>query len=260
MRASDDLALLAQAADDAGAISLAHFGRAPQVWDKGGDAGPVSQADLDIEAALRARLLAARPDYGWLSEESPDSPDRLARRRVFVVDPLDGTRAFLAGQDGFAHALCVVEDGAPLAAVVTLPRLGHRYLAARGAGATCNGRSIAPSARVQSDGATVLTGRAQLAPALWPGGVPAVDRHARTALAWRLALVAHGQFDAALTLRAAWHWDIAAGALLVAEAGGTVTDGTGAALRFNTADPRAPGVIAAGPALHAALMARRTAR
>lgn len=255
MPATDDLALVTQAATAAGEIALRHFGRAPRVWDKGQGQGPVSEVDLEIDAALRALLLGARPGYGWLSEETPDSPDRLRRDRVFIVDPLDGTRAYLDGKDGFAHPVCVVENGQTLAAAIHLPRLGQTYTAARGQGAFCNGAPIVVSDTVA--GARVLTARSQLDPALWPGGVPGVSQHFRPALAWRMALTADGAFDAMLTLKPAWHWDIAAGALILAEAGGTATDGQGEPLVFNTADPRANGVIAANPALHMALMARR---
>lgn len=255
MPGNDDLALVRHAAELAGEIALRHFGRAPRVWDKGQGLGPVSDADLEIDAALRDLLLGARPDYGWLSEESPDTPDRLTRQRVFIVDPLDGTRAFLDGQDGFAHPVCVVEDGLPVAAAIHLPRLGQTYSAALGQGAFCNGAPITVSSALGQP--RVLAARNQFDAPHWPGGVPDVSRHFRPALAWRMALVADGAFDAMLTLKPAWHWDIAAGALLVTEAGGVATDADGAALRFNTSDPRARGVIAANAALHGQFMARR---
>lgn len=255
MPGSDDLVLVTQAAELAGEIALRHFGNAPRAWDKGQGHGPVSEADLDIDAALRDLLLRARPDYGWLSEETPDTPNRLALERVFIIDPLDGTRAFLDGQDGFAHPVCVVENGRPVAAAIHLPRLGHTYSAALGAGAFRNGQPIHVSDTVSA--ASVLAARSQLDAPNWPGGVPDLMRHFRPALAWRLALVAEGTFDAMLTFMPAWHWDIAAGALIVAEAGGLVSDPSGAPLVFNTPIPRAPGVIAANPALHGTLLARR---
>lgn len=255
MLATDDLALVIQAAELAGEIALRHLAGAPRVWDKSDGQGPVSEVDLEIDAALRALLLGARPDYGWLSEETPDSADRLRRDRVFIVDPLDGTRAYLDGQDGFAHPVCVVADGCPVAAAICLPRLGQTYSAALGRGAFCNG---APIAVARPAGvARVLATRSQLDAAFWPGGVPAVTRVFRPALAWRMALVADGSCDAMFTFKPAWHWDIAAGALIVAEAGGRVSDDRGDALRFNTPTPRAPGVIAASPGLHAELLARK---
>lgn len=252
-----DLALLLEAARHAGSIAERHFGQGTRHWDKGAGQGPVTDADLEIDTMLRRRLLEARPGYGWLSEESADSPDRLDRRSVFVVDPIDGTRAFIDGQRGFAHALAVVTAGQPVAAVVHLPLLGQTYSAVAGQGAYLNGRRLAVApARCSADGARVLAARPQLAPALWPGGVPKFERHFRPSLAWRLALVAEGAFDAMLTLRETWDWDIAASSLIAREAGAAVTDRYGCLPVFARPDPRNAGVIAAGPRLHAALLMR----
>ena len=115
-----DLALLTDAAREAGLIALRYWRRNPQVWDKGGEHGPVTEADLAVNDMLKARLLAARPDHGWLSEETPDDPARLSRECVFIIDPIDGTRAFIAGEDTFAVSLAVVEQGIPVAGVGTL--------------------------------------------------------------------------------------------------------------------------------------------
>lgn len=258
MQARDDLALLTSAAHAASHIARRYFGAAPQVWDKGDGQGPVTEADLEIDTMLRARLMAARPDYGWLSEESADDPARLNTARSFIIDPIDGTRAFIDGQKGFAHALAVIEHGVPLAAVVYLPMLGLFYGAALGHGTHLNDQPVQMSARAGLSGAQVLAAKPQLQPQQWPGGVPQIERHFRPSLAWRMALVAEGAFDAMLTLRPTWHWDIAAGALLISEAGGIATSGQGAHLRFDTDHPASDGVIAANPALHAALLAART--
>ena len=239
---------------------MRHFGAGPKVWDKGDGQGPVTEADLEIDAMLRARLSSARPGYGWLSEESAQDPARLQAARMFVIDPIDGTRAFIDGQKGFAHALAVVEAGQTIAAVVHLPMLGQTYAAARGSGTTLNAEPVRVGARARLRGAQVLAARPQLSADHWPGGVPQVDRHFRPSLAWRMALVADGQFDAMLTLRPTWHWDIAAGALLITEAGGVVTSGHGAALRFDTPEPASEGVIAANPALHAQALSHRLGR
>lgn len=252
----DDLALLVAAAEAAGAIARRHFRARPAAWEKGGGQGPVSEADLEIDAMLRARLRAARPGYGWLSEETADDPARLDAEALFVVDPIDGTRAFLEGQDSFAHSLAVVRGGRPVAGVVHLPLKGLTYTATAGGGAQLNGRPLA-AVRPPGPGLPrVLVSRSQLAPELWPGGVPALERHFRPSLAWRLCLVAEGAFDGMLTLREAWHWDIAAGSLIAEEAGARVTDRSGAPLAFNTPRPASPGVIAGGPGLHARLAER----
>lgn len=252
----DDLALLTRAAEAAGRIALRFWRQAPKSWDKGGGHGPVSEADLAADAALKEALLAARPGHGWLSEETPDDAARLEKGALFIVDPIDGTRAFLAGEDGWAVSVAIATAGEVTAGVVHLPARGLTYAARADGPATCNGAPLAASTRGTLDGADVLTTRAALEPEHWPGGVPDLRRSFRTSLAWRLCLAAEGRHDAMLTLRDAWDWDIAAGSLIAARAGCTVTDRHGAALRFNRPDPRAPGVIAAPPALHGQLLAR----
>ena len=251
-----DLALLTQAARDAGKIAARHFGRGPRVWDKGGGQGPVTEADLEVEDLLRNRLTAARPGYGWLSEEGDPLGNhaRLSTECTFVVDPIDGTRAFIEGQKSFAHALAVVRHGQPVAAVVHLPLLDLTYSATLGGGAKLNGQPLRASRRAELSGARVLAARHALDPAHWPLGVPEVTREFRPSLAWRLALVGEGAFDAMLTLRDTWDWDIAAAALIATEAGATVSDRRGGALRFNRAEARNPGVVAASAPVHAALL------
>lgn len=251
-----DLALLLEAAQAASAVALRHFGKAPDSWDKPEGQGPVSDADLEVDRLLRAELTAARPDYGWLSEETADGPARLGAERVFVVDPIDGTRAFLAGEKAWAHSLAVVEHGRVTAGVVLLPMLGRTYAAELGAGATCNGAPIAVSPRRELEAARVLATATQLQPHHWPNGVPAVERHFRPSLAYRLCLAAEGRFDAALTFRDAWEWDLAAGDLILREAGAVVTTRAGDPPHYNNPRPLIPGLIAAGPSLHALIMAR----
>jgi myo-inositol-1(or 4)-monophosphatase len=248
-----DLDLLTHAALDAGKIALRFWKNNPQVWDK--DGTPVTEADIAVNDMLRTRLCGARPGYGWLSEETPDDPARLACDHVFIVDPIDGTRAFVAGEETFAHSLAVARGGQVIAGVVYLPALDRLYTASLTAPALCDGQPIAPSGRMTVDGATLLTSRPNLDPAHWPSGVPTVRRTFRASLAYRMCLVAEGRHDAMLTLKDAWEWDIAAGALICARAGASVTDRTGAALPFNRPHPQTPGVIAATPAVHDALLA-----
>jgi myo-inositol-1(or 4)-monophosphatase len=254
--APDDLALLVAAAEAAGAIAARHFGRGPEAWDKGGGLGPVTEADMEIDAMLRDMLLGARPDHGWLSEETEDGPERLDAERVFVVDPLDGTRAFIAGEPSFAHSLALVEAGRVVAGVVHLPKLGRTYAARAGGGAERNGAPIRVAARRRLEGATVIAPRNNLEPAHWPGGMPDVRRHFRPSLAYRLCLMAEGRFDAMLTLRPTWEWDVAAGSLIAAEAGAAVTTRSGDAPRFNKEKAQVGGLVAANPALHAQIIAR----
>ncbi|MFO1175924.1 MAG: 3'(2'),5'-bisphosphate nucleotidase CysQ [Paracoccaceae bacterium] len=253
---SDDLALLDAAARAAGAIALRYWRRSPETWDKGDGAGPVSEADLAIDRMLAADLRAARPDYGWLSEESADEPGRLGAARTFIIDPIDGTRAFLDGTPDFAVSLAVADAGRVTAAAVFLPAQDRLYAAAAGQPARCNGQPIRCSGRGRLDEATLLTSRPTLAPEHWRDRTPPpVRRMFRSSLAWRLCLVAEGAFDAMLTLRPTWEWDIAAGSLIAERAGARVSDRLGAALRFNRADPRTAGCLAAAPAVHGGLIA-----
>ena len=251
-----DLALLTEAAREAGRIALRYWRKDPKVWDKGGEHGPVSEADLAVNDMLKARLLDARPDYGWLSEETPDSADRLAVDAVFIVDPIDGTRAFIAGEETWAHSLAVAHKGEVTAGVVYLPALDRIYTASLSAEPMRDGQAIRISGRDRLEGANILTTKANMAPEKWPGGVPQITRSFRASLAYRMCLAAEGRFDGMLTLRDAWEWDIAAGALIAERAGAVVTDQTGAALRFNSPTAQARGVLALPPGPHAEALAR----
>ena len=251
-----DLALLEAAALAAGEIALGYAGRHGEVRDKPGGLGPVTEADLAVDAMLHARLIGARPGYGWLSEESEDGPERLGLSRVFIVDPIDGTRAFIAGQRAWSHSLAVAEGGRIVAAVVHLPALGKTYAAAAGGGARRNGEPIAASDRTALDGARVLATAGQLDARFWPGGVPAVERMFRPSIAYRLCLVADGTADAMVTFRDTWEWDLAAGALIAAEAGAAISDRSGGDVAFNRPHPAVDGALVAAPAVHRALLAR----
>lgn len=244
----DDLTLLTEAARVAGRIAMSFWRADPKAWEKSDGAGPVTEADMAVNAAVEDVLRHARPDYGWLSEESTDGPGRLQSGRVFIIDPIDGTRAFIEQSADFAHSFAVAEAGKVRAAVVFLPARGLLYTATAGGPALLNGAPI----RVQP-GTEVLTNKPAMAAAHWRDGAVPFRRAFRSSLAWRLALVAEGRFAGALTLRPTWEWDIAAGALLVESAGGRVSDRQGAPLCFNRADPRLDGVIAAAPEMYHAI-------
>ncbi|MDG1354342.1 MAG: 3'(2'),5'-bisphosphate nucleotidase CysQ [Sulfitobacter sp.] len=251
-----DLSLLIDAARMAGRVATSFVGKSAKRWDKAGGAGPVTEADLAVNDLLQNVLLLARPDYGWLSEETEDGTLRLGHDRVFIVDPIDGTRSFTEGADTWAHAIAVAEHGQIISAVVYLPLRNLLYTASRGRGAYLNGVPIRASEVADFGQATILAAKPAMAPSAWRSGVcPDFTPAYRPSLAYRLGLVAQAKFDAMLTLRASWEWDIAAGALIVEEAGGTITDQRGAPLRFNSADPRLDGVVAGGPSIHNALLA-----
>ena len=249
-----DLDLLSAAALAAGEIALSYHGGDIGTREKPGGQGPVTEADLAVDAMMRDRLMGARPDYGWLSEESGDDGARLERRATFILDPIDGTRAFIDGAKDWSHSIAVAEGGEITAAAVYLPMREALFTAERGRGAFLNGQPIRATETAALEGATVLSHKATLDPGHWRGGAPKVKRHFRSSLAYRLCLVAQGRFDAMLTLRPTWEWDVAAGSLIVSEAGGTVTDRSGAGPRFNRATPQCDGMIAAGD-LHGPIMA-----
>jgi myo-inositol-1(or 4)-monophosphatase len=254
---ADDLRLLTVAAEAAGEIALRHRREDTLATvEKPDGQGPVTAADLEIDAMLRKDLTAARPDYGWLSEETEDDSARLSRRHCFVIDPIDGTRAYVEGGRGFCHALAVTDELGVSAAAVHFPVLGRTYAAARGKGATLNGIPIHVAEPV-TDTPDVLITRPMTDPQHWPGGIPSLTRAYRPSLVARLCYVAEGRFAASLTFRKSWDWDVAAGSLILTEAGAVVSDGLGQPLHHNRPDPRHDGVMAAAPGYHEVLLRHR---
>jgi len=240
-----DLALLAAVAREAGELALGFFRRDPTVWHKSGGS-PVSEADLAVDELTRSRLATARPGYGWLSEETADGPERLDRARVFVVDPIDGTRAFLRGEDEWAVSLAIVEAGRPIVAALLQPTNGRLMTAMRGAGAYCEGRPLAVSDQASLTEARLgaphkyLERREVLA-------APFAERRTVPSLALRMARVAEGRLDVAYGTSNAHDWDLAAADLLVHEAGGRLTVPSGEPLTYNRPGPSHPPLVAAAP-------------
>ena len=252
----NDLSLLIDAVRAAGPIAMRHWKNAPKTWEKSEGAGPVTEADLQVNDALHNRLRPSRPSYGWLSEETTDTSARLQSNRVFIIDPIDGTRAFIAGEDTFAISAGIAEAGKMIAGVVYLPALDRLYAAHRDGIATLNANPLQASTVTDLHSSRLLTSAPNMRPEHWPGGVPDLKRSFRPSLAYRVCLVAEGRFDAMLSFRGTWEWDIAAASLVAQRAGVQVTDRQNQPLRFNAAHPQANGIVAAPPLLHSALMAR----
>jgi myo-inositol-1(or 4)-monophosphatase len=254
-----DLALMEQAVRDAGAIARSFYRGSYRRWDKG-KGQPVTECDLAIDKFLCDRLRAARPDYGWLSEETEDDPERLSTKFVWVVDPIDGTVAFLKGRPHFTICAAIVERHRPIAGIVYNPITGECFAAISGVGASLNGRRIHVSDRVDLENCRMLGPKATFdhPPAAIAPSTPWPPMHVETrnSVAYRLAMVACGAFDATVALSAKHDWDLAAGDLIVQEAGGRITAHTGETFRYNGEVPVQPSVVAAGPALHAQLIAR----
>jgi myo-inositol-1(or 4)-monophosphatase len=252
---ADDRRLLRTAAQEAGRLIRNAFGKPMVVRDKG-EAGPVTDTDVAVDALLHEALLSARPDYGWLSEESPDTPDRLERSRVFIVDPIDGTRAFIKGVPECVVAVGLAEGDRAVAGVVYNPITEELYEGGPGAGAWLNGTPIRVSDADAIEGALLLGKQAFFDAPHWPAPWTGIESIWKHSIAYRLAHVASGVADGGAMLGFKWEWDIAAGVAIVAGAGGVVSDPWGHSVRFNQTDPRAPGVVAAGEALHPLLVER----
>ena len=250
-----DLDLIRAAAVEAGALALAERARGVSVRSKPGGS-PVTSADYAVDALLKTLLLDARPDYGWLSEETEDTPERLSKRRIFIVDPIDGTVAFMKDRPWWCVPVAVIEDGRVVAAVVHAPMLGETYTAVLGGGAFLNGEPIHAAATDRLENAGVLASAQIFRDLHWPEPWPPMRFENRNALAYRMSLVASGAFDAAVAFTPRWDWDVAAGSLIAAEAGGIVTDHHGAPWRFNRPDPRQPGMVCSTAALHPLIIGR----
>ncbi|MGE0830546.1 MAG: inositol monophosphatase [Hyphomonadaceae bacterium] len=246
---------MAQAAREAGALTAAHFGKSVKTWSKGA-AGPVTEIDLAVDALLKERLGSARPDYGWLSEETADNPERLEKSRVWIVDPIDGTEAFIKGIPQYTISIGLAEAGRPFAGVVYNPITDEMFEGGEGAPAKLNDAPMQASQTNELEGARII-GRPRVFEAhRWDEPWPHLELGWRHSIAYRLALVAAGKFDATILLGFKNEWDIAGGAAIILAAQGTVTESSGAALKLNRADPRSVGLIAAGPALHPLLIER----
>jgi len=252
----DDLELLRATAVAAGIIASGYFRRDIKSWTKG-NSSPVSEADILVDRYLAASLLTARPAYGWLSEETADNPSRLDCERVFIVDPIDGTRAFLRGEDYWTVCIAVVENGVPVAGVVYAPARDEMYEASLGGGARLNG---APLIRHRRAGAPpLIPAPGAVHQELQAGGLHYTRGPMYPSLAYRLLQVATGKLDAAVARRGSQDWDIAAAAVILKEAGLDLADVCSGFPLFNRRDVR-HGALAAlsdmslKPLVHAALI------
>jgi len=242
---------LAAAVKDAGAVALNFFRGPLKSWTKGEGDSPVTEADIAANDLLHQRLVSAGD--GWLSEESENDPGRLEARRVWVVDPIDGTRAFIAGREDWSVSAALVVAGRPVVAAVYAPATDEMFVATTGEGALRNELPIRASTGDRLDGARIAGPKRMLERIAQRGaGIVAMPRvHS---LALRLVRVAHSELDAALAGGNGHDWDLAAADLLVHEAGGLMTTLDGQALIYNRPEPVHGALIAAGRERHAALV------
>lgn len=250
-----DLELITAAAHAAGELALRYKAQGLTTTFKPGNS-PVTDADLAADALLTATLRAERPDYGWLSEETADNADRLACRRVFVVDPIDGTRAYAAGKPWWVVSIAVVEDGQPVAGCLYAPDLDETFTALIGLGAHLNGSPIRASDRSDLEGCGMVGDTAMFRHPGWPRPWPDMRVESRNATAYRLALVASGAFDATIALAPKADWDLAAADLIAREAGAHVTDHKGRPFAYNRPLPWQRSLVGCNPGLAALILDR----
>ena len=247
-----DARLLKETVRAAGELAHSMFRTELRKWTKGASS-PVSEADIAVNDLLEAKLRGATPDYGWLSEESVDDDARLGKRLVWIVDPIDGTRGYLAGREDWCVSVALVEDDSPLLAAVFAPVTSEFFFAARGQGATRNDKPIAVTGGIELDFARVA------------GPKPLVERLNRTghdivlhpriaSLALRLCRVAHGDLDAAFAGGQSRDWDLAAANLIVQEANGRMTALSGDAIVYNRREVAHGMLVAAGRDRHASIV------
>ncbi|MDA1133002.1 MAG: 3'(2'),5'-bisphosphate nucleotidase CysQ [Proteobacteria bacterium] len=247
----DDHALLCAAVREAGTLALTFDPVQVRRWDKG-PGQVVTDADIAVNELLRERLTNARAAYGWLSEETADDGKRLSCARVWIVDPIDGTRAFLRGVAEYAICAALVEDGSAVAGAVLNPATGEFFDAVAGGGARCNGVALRAAGAQRLADATVLGSARNIR---LPAGATGARFEKVHSVAYRMALVAAGDADAAVASTPLKEWDVAAAEVIVREAGGAITDRSGAAVRYNRANTRVDGIIAASAALNRELVA-----
>jgi myo-inositol-1(or 4)-monophosphatase len=247
-----DAALLTDTVREAGALALSLFRTDLKNWTKGASS-PVSEADIRVNDLLESRLRSATPDYGWLSEESVDDEARLEKRLVWIVDPIDGTRGYLAGREDWCVSVALVENGSPLLAAVFAPASDEFFFAMRGQGAMRNAVPVLATSGTELDFSRVA------------GPKPLVERLSRQtgeiilhprigSLALRLCRVAQGSLDAAFAGGQSRDWDLAAANLIVQEANGNMTALSGDAILYNRREVTHGVLVAAGRDRHASIV------
>jgi myo-inositol-1(or 4)-monophosphatase len=249
-----DVAHARDAVVEAGRIAMRFFRQKHERWEKG-PGQIVTEADIAVDRFLHAELRRDHATDGWLSEETEDDRLRLERRRVWVVDPIDGTRSFAEGTPEFTICVALLIDDAPVLGFVLNPARDEMFEARRGEGAWLNGTRLAASRVANLEGAQIVASKFESRRRNFAALVPNARFSSIGSLAYKLALVAAGRFDGYLSWRRTHDWDIAAAVLLLAEAGAVMTDAGGGPIRLNQPTPSHQGLLAAGVALHPDLLA-----
>ncbi len=254
----DDLTLLRDVAREAGALAQTYLRKEHiRTWDKS-KGHPVTEADIAVNTLIQSRLMAARPGYGWLSEESVLDNDTRVAKRTWVVDPIDGTRAYMSGKPYWCIGLGVLETGKARVGVVYAPDLDEMYEARVGGGSFLNGEALSVTSCSAEEGCRIITNEGMLTHPAWPVPWPNMQlaKPKPNATLIRMCWVASGKWDAVLALWRKSDWDLAPGTVIVNEAGGIATTHLGEPYVFNRGEPAQRSMLAAGKALHSLLVAR----
>jgi len=247
-----DVALLRDSVREAGALALSLFRTELKNWTKGASS-PVSEADIRVNDLLENRLRSATPQYGWLSEESVDDEQRLGKHRTWIVDPIDGTRGYLAGREDWCVSVALVEDASPVLAAVFAPATDEFFLAARGRGAARNHVPVYATTGTELDFSRIA-GPKPLVQRLSPSPDEIVLYPRIGSLALRLCRVAQGTLDAAFAGGQSRDWDLAAANLIVQEANGNMTALSGDTISYNRREVTHGVLVAAGRDRHARIV------
>lgn len=240
-----DQALLSTAVMEAGAIARDYFESDARHWYKG-PGQIVTEADIAVDRHLHQRLIGARPGDGWLSEEREDDGSRRRQRRLWVVDPIDGTRSFANGVGEFTISVALLVDNEPALASVLNPVTSEHFQAAVGKGAFLDGKPLVPQGQTAIDGASLLASSGEMRKRRWDQAIPEAAFTTIGSLAYKLALVAAGRFSGLISLRSCHDWDIAAAVLLLRESGAFIGDGEGLPIHLNKPSLIQQGLVAAG--------------
>ena len=244
-----DFAIAEAAVREAGTLAHGYFFARANSWKKA-DSSPVSEADHAVNRLLHHRLMGLREGYGWISEETPDNAQRLTRERVWIIDPIDGTRAFLNQKTTWVVSAALAIDGEIAFGFLFNPVRGEFFAAMKGAGASMNGQPITASNCSTLEGCSLLTNPDRINDKHWLTPWPQMEVSRISSFAYQVALIASARADATIAFSSIYQWDLAAADIILREAGGKITSAKNEPLEYNTEALKLPGAIAAASELH----------
>jgi myo-inositol-1(or 4)-monophosphatase len=250
-----DFELATKAIDAAAQITLEYYGKDYEIEMKAPN-NPVTEVDLKADKIIQDILRPTFHEYGVLSEETKDDGSRFSYNRVWMIDPIDGTRAFIKALPHYVVSIALVENGMPILGLILNPVTKERFIATKNYGAYKNGVKINSSNRAQIEGSNFLADPNMFSAKSWPIPWPQLNAHTRNSIAYRMALVATGQFDAAIATTSKNDWDLAAATLILQEANGVATDHLGNEFILNRIPSKQLSLLAAGKNMHQQILPR----